>query len=178
MPKKFIKRFLPHPDHIKQHKHLQVFGDWVHDPNLWYLHRRNVPRAFSIGLFCAFVPIPFQMLLAAAIAIWLRANLPLSVVLVWISNPITIPPIFYACYKLGAWLMNWPIESFEFELSLNWISNSMQFYWQPFLLGCLVAAVTAAITANLLIRGIWRLSVSRAWAQRKQRLKSKFTRYK
>ncbi len=178
MPRKFIKRFLPQPEQLKQHKHLQIFGDWIHDPNLWHLHRRNVARAFSVGLFCAFVPLPFQMLLATAGAIWFGANLPLSVVLVWLSNPITIPPIFYGSYKLGAWLMNWPLEDFEFELSIDWISNSLQFYWQPFLLGCFVAGTLAAIIGNFIVRGLWRFSVSRAWSQRKLRLKEKLSRRK
>ncbi len=176
MPRKFIKRFLPNPDTLKEHKHLRLFGKWIHDPNLWHLHRRNVATAFSVGLFCAFIPVPFQMVLAAAGAILFRANLPLSVVLVWTSNPITMPPLFYGAYKLGAWLMNWPIEEFEFELSFAWISNSLQYYWQPFLLGCLVAGVATAILSNLMIRGFWRLSVSRAWNERKLRIAKKINK--
>jgi len=55
----------------------------------------------AVGLFCAFVPLPIQMLLAAAAAIIFRVNLPISVGLVWITNPVTIPPMFYFCYKVG-----------------------------------------------------------------------------
>jgi uncharacterized protein (DUF2062 family) len=48
-----------------------------------------------VGLFCAFIPVPFQMLLAAPSAIIFSANLPVSIALVWITNPITMPPIFF-----------------------------------------------------------------------------------
>jgi uncharacterized protein (DUF2062 family) len=38
-----------------------------------------------VGLFCAFIPVPFQMLLAAPSAIIFSANLPVSIALVWIA---------------------------------------------------------------------------------------------
>ncbi|TKB44116.1 DUF2062 domain-containing protein [Thalassotalea mangrovi] len=169
MPKKLIKRWLPDHHTLKSHKHLQVFGDLLHDGNLWHLNRRSVTKAFAIGLFMAFVPVPFQMLLAAGTAIWLHANLPLSVALVWLSNPITIPPIFYGCYKLGTLLLNVPPKEFTFQLSWAWITESLTAVWAPFLLGCLVCAVFFSTLGYLGISTLWKLNVSRNWRNRKQR---------
>ena len=95
MTKKFIQRFLPDPTWIKNHQSLRFLGDWLHDPNIWHLNRRSASMAVFIGLFIAFVPLPSQMLMAAVLAVLLRVNLPLSVLLVWVSNPITMPPLFY-----------------------------------------------------------------------------------
>ena len=98
MPKRFLKRYMPKEHDIRNHKHMRYFGKLLHDPNIWHLNRRSVAGAFSVGLFMAMVPVPFQMILAAAAAIPCRVNLPISVGLVWITNPLTMPAIFYFCY--------------------------------------------------------------------------------
>ncbi len=99
MPRKIIKKFLPRHDVIRKQKALAVFGNLLYDPNLWCLNRRSASGAFAVGLFMAFVPLPSQMIMAAGLAILLGVNLPLSVALVWISNPITMPLIFWGRIK-------------------------------------------------------------------------------
>lgn len=169
MPKKFIKRYMPDHDTIRHHPHLnKLFGTLLHDPNLLHLNRRSVSGAFFIGLFMAFVPIPFQMVPAAALAIYLRTNLPLSVGLVWVSNPITIPPIFWFCYEVGALLTGTPLHSNKADFSLQWVSNELSMIWEPFLLGCLVVAVTCSLVGGFGIRLLWRLNVVRQWQARKK----------
>ncbi|MGI9306170.1 MAG: DUF2062 domain-containing protein [Gammaproteobacteria bacterium] len=66
--------------------------------------RTRVCRGMSVGMFWAFVPMPFQMV-PAVLFCWLaRANAPVALVCVWISNPFTYLPIFSAQYQIGAWL--------------------------------------------------------------------------
>jgi len=166
MPKDFIKRYLPEPHKIKDHKHLRIFGDLIHNQNLWHLNRTSVPIAMSVGLFSALIPIPFQMILAAFLAILFHANLPLSVVLVWLTNPITMPPIFYFTYKIGALLLQIPPRPFHIELSWEWISTQLGLIWQPLLLGSFLCAVIAAVLGNILVRIVWRVSVARRWRSR------------
>jgi len=51
MPKKFIKRFMPDHQQIRNHKTLnRVFGNLLHDPNLLHMNRRSVSGAFFVGL--------------------------------------------------------------------------------------------------------------------------------
>ncbi len=172
MPKKLIKRFLPDHQVIRDHKHLRFFGRLLHDPNLWHLNRRSASGAFAVGLFMAFVPVPFQMLLAAAGAILFRVNLPLSAALVWITNPLTMAPIFYFSYLLGAWLLGTPPhgEGFHFTLSYEWLVNELGVFWQPFLLGCFVSGALSALLGYLTIRGLWRLHLVKHYRARKQRI--------
>lgn len=170
MAKKFFKKWMPDHDKIRQHPHLnRVFGKLLHDPNLLHLNRRSVTGAFFVGLFMAFVPVPTQMIFAAGIAIWWRVNLPISVGLVWITNPLTMPPIFYFAYKLGAWILGLPIRHQQFELSWAWLGSELSAIWQPFLLGSLICSLGAALLGAGLVRLIWRLNVVRQWEERKRR---------
>jgi len=173
MPKKFIKRFMPDHETVRNHKHLRIFGTLLHSANLWHLNRRSVAGAFANGLFFAFVPVPFQMVLAAGGAILFSVNLPLSVALVWISNPITMPPMFYGTYKLGAWIMGTELEDFQFELSWEWLQTGLGAIWQPFLLGCLITGIVASVLGYVSIRVLWRWHIVREWNQRKLDRQSK-----
>ncbi|WP_235801148.1 DUF2062 domain-containing protein, partial [Vibrio cholerae] len=87
--------------------------------------------------------------------------------LVWITNPITMPVIFYFTYKLGAWLMGTPAQSFHFELTWEFLLNQMSTIGPPFLLGCAVCAVLASLIGYFGIRGLWRYSVVRSWQKRR-----------
>jgi len=168
MAKKYIRRYFPDPHKIREHKHLRIFGTLLHDPNLWHLNRRSASGAFAVGLFMAFVPMPFQMIPAAAAAILLRVNLPIAVALVWITNPITMPPIFYFCYTLGAWMLDTPLRVVEFQISWEWLNTELHRVWRPFLLGSfLVGSVSAAI-GYFGIHGLWRWHVVRDWEKRKK----------
>ncbi len=118
--KDWLKRISPSKSEISNHKHMRVFGDWLHDPNLWHLNRRSVAGAFAVGLFFMYMPPFFQMVQAGFAAIFLRVNLPISAALVWITNPITIPPMYYFAYVLGCWVLAKPPAPFDLDFWLNW----------------------------------------------------------
>lgn len=124
----------------------------------------------------SFVPLPSQMIMAAGLAIMFGVNLPLSVALVWISNPITMPVMFYLAYKLGAWMLNTPPYPFHFELSWHYLIEQMSQIGPPFLLGCLTCATLFALAGYFGVRGLWRYSVVRSWQKRKLRLPKKLTK--
>jgi uncharacterized protein (DUF2062 family) len=168
MPKKFIKRYLPSPEKVQAMQSLGFLGDILNEPNLWHINRHSVARAFLIGVFFCLIPMPFQMLAAAFFAIWFNANLPLSVVLVWISNPITMPPMFYFNYKVGAWILNRPVLSFHPQLSWHWISERLLDIGIPLYLGSLIVATISACLAYLIIQFIWRRKIRTDWQLRRR----------
>lgn len=165
-PKKLIARYFPDPETIRNHKYLRCFGSLLIGPGLWHLNRNSVAKAFAVGVFSAFMPIPFQMLLAAALAIFFCCNIPIAVALVWLTNPITMPPVFYFCYRVGAWLLGMPIEHFHFESNLHWVLNSMLHIWQPFLLGCVVSGLVFGLVSWCVIHIAWRIMVIKRWQGR------------
>ena len=169
MPKKIIRKYLPDPHEIRENKFLKIFGTLLHDPNLWHLNRKSVSSAFAVGLFYMWVPVPFQMWLSAGTSIIVRSNLPISVALVWITNPVTAAPAFYIAYKLGAWMLNVPPTGFHFELTLDWLTNEMLSIWKPFLLGCFTLASVSGIIGFVGMRLIWRLHILRYLEQKRKR---------
>jgi len=167
MAKKTIQRFLPDPNKIRHHKSLKIFGKLLQDANLWHLNRRSARGAFAVGLFFAFIPVPFQMVLAAATAILFRVNLPISATLVWLTNPLTMPPIFYGSYLIGTLVLNQPEQHFAFELNWAWFEQSIETIGPAFLVGSLVCASIASIIGYFGIDILWRRSVVKARAARK-----------
>lgn len=166
MPKKLLKKYMPKPETLQNHKHLQMFGKLLHKPNLWALNRRSAPMAFAIGLLVAWVPIPFQMILAAALAIMFNCNLPLAVSLVWLTNPFTMPFMFYAAYILGTKLLSQPQLEFTFEANWQWFESSLTTIGPPFLLGCAVLGIIFSISGYALIKVLWRYSILFKWSKR------------
>ncbi|HEY5717932.1 MAG TPA: DUF2062 domain-containing protein [Motiliproteus sp.] len=169
MPRRFIKRYMPDEATIKEHPHLSRLGRFIHDPNLWHLNRNSVSLAFLVGIFCAFLPIPMQMVVAAGLAILVRSNLPIAVGLVWITNPLTMPPIFYATYRVGMYLLGSPVDDTQFEMSMEWISHELGRIWWPLLLGSVVSGAVLAVSSYFSVRTIWIWRVGRSWRNRRHR---------
>ncbi|MGY3903769.1 DUF2062 domain-containing protein [Aeromonas lusitana] len=167
MPKRLIKRWLPDQDKLKEHKHLRLFGKLLLDANLWHLNRRSAAGAFAVGLFMAWIPLPCQMLLAAGGAIACRVNLPLSVALVWLSNPFTMPPLFYAAYLVGCQLLGQPTQHFDIQFTWVWLVSVFETLAPPLLLGSLVLALLSSLIGYALIRTFWRINTVRQWQKRK-----------
>ena len=95
MPKKFIRRVLPDFAAVLKHKSMRWTVPLIRDPNILHLNRESVSLAVFIGILVAFLPLPGQTFVAAGLALWWGANLPLSILCIWISNPVTIAPIFF-----------------------------------------------------------------------------------
>ena len=119
-----------------------------------------------IGLVTAWLPIPGQTVISAALAVAFRSNLPLTVSLTWISNPLTFGPMYFFAYKLGAWLLGHEPEFEEFIFSFDWLYGRISQIWQPMILGTFVCAWVTGITALMAGRAMWRLSAIRRWRRR------------
>ena len=158
MPRKFLRRHLPPASEVHDHWLLRRLGSRLHHPRLWHLNRRSVAGATGLGLFVAFLPVPFQMVLAATGALWLRVNLPLAVALVFVTNPLTMGPAFYLCYKVGAWLLGSPVIQSEkhFSPSIEWLFEQLATVWQPLVAGSLLTASAVGLLGYGIVQLLWR----------------------
>jgi uncharacterized protein (DUF2062 family) len=168
MPKETLKSIVPSPARMRRIQSLRLLGDWIYATNLWHINRYSASMAFFVGLFVAFMPVPGQMFLAALLAVLLSCNLPLSVGLVWITNPVTMPAIFYMAYRVGALLIDAPVKEIEFELSFHWLTHSLNAIWKPFLLGCFISGLFFGSLGYFVLSMLWRWRVVHRWHQRKR----------
>jgi uncharacterized protein (DUF2062 family) len=105
------------------------------------LHADDPPHrlalGLAIGMFITFTPtVGFQMILTAFFAWLLRANKVVGLPVVWISNPATIPPIFYLCYRVGRLVLQMEPVGVEWWATLSQppatFSDRVSFYWERF----------------------------------------------
>lgn len=166
--KQFLRRYLPDSRQLREHKSLRFLGVLLHDPRLWHFNRRATVRGLAAGMFFAFIPVPWQMLLAATAAALLRFNLPVAVAMVWITNPLTIPPIMFACYQFGAWLLGLPSLDWNFEPSLDWLLRRAGDLGWPLLVGSLTTAVLASTATFVTAHLLWRWHIISKFRRRRR----------
>lgn len=158
---RFLRRLLPNQEKIRNHKQLRFFGERLYDPKLWHLNRRSVATALGLGIFFACLPCLGQPIMAAAAALWLRINLPVAVFTVLVTNPLTMAPVFYFNYRLGAWMLGLPVRPFDFEMSLEWLLRETGAIWLPLIVGCLTMGLLVGVTVYGLVNLCWRFYVIR-----------------
>jgi glucosamine-6-phosphate deaminase len=82
--------------------------------DMWRPCVRTVAIGLSIGLFCAMLPIPLQMLIAAVCCFIGRGNIPFAIAACWISNPLTQVPLMLFQESVGAQIRD--------TLHLGWLN--------------------------------------------------------
>ncbi len=168
MPRKIFRRWLPDPQRITNHRGLRWLGPAIADPYLFHINRTSVSKSFLIGVFCCYLPLPGQTLIAALLALSFRSNLPLAVALIWISNPVTMPAMFYLSYKFGTWVLGTPESSnFNFELSWDWVVAQGSNIILPLFTGSLIFGLVLGLSSFFVIRYLWRWKVIKNWEKRK-----------
>ena len=169
MPRQLLKRILPARARLREQWFLRPFSALLHDPALWATHRKNVLKAFAVGLIVCFVPIPGQMAVAAVAALWIRTNIAVAVATSWLANPVTVGPVYYSAYRVGAWLLDEPSGRFHVELSIDWLTGGLLRLWQPLLLGCLVLGTVTTVTSVFVLNRIWIASSRHRFRSRRRR---------
>ena len=169
----WLTRHIPTRESIHRYRVLRPFASHLSQPALWRMTRRSVPRGVAIGLFVGVI-IPFMhTLIAALFAIPLRANVAVAAAVTLVINPLTIPPLYYAAYRIGSWELHHdaPLvnpaaaERVSSELSrlLFWIHEASG----PIAVGVLSIATAAAILGYLSATVIWRAWLGSKFRQRR-----------
>ena len=68
-----------------------------------------IARGAALGTWVALTPtVGIQMFVVGILGIPLRANIPVAVALVWVSNPVTMVPLYFLYYRLGTLVLAEP----------------------------------------------------------------------
>ena len=154
-------RYLRHP-HIRKRPWLVALTRPLFERNLWHPCRNSVAGGISIGLFCAMLPIPFQMLIAALASVRAKANIPIAMAICWVTNPLTQGPIWLSQERLGDWIRSksdnpvlhiMDVEKTVFGVTLNMASFTVGFLAMAIILSILAYPVVYGISAFLPNRG-------------------------
>ena len=151
MPRAVLKKIMPSHQTIQKQKILKIFGSLLYKKDIWSLSRKKVLSGVFIGIFVAFIPMPFQIVLVAFLAIYFKVNLPIGLALIWISNPITMPFIYYFQYELGNILLN-KTQNIEFtmqSMTQNLDQIAMSLYFGAFFV-CIITSIITVFILNLL----------------------------
>ena len=105
--KKFLKP-LPRRSNVHRYPVLKWFAETAYKRSyLWSFKGQSMQAALFWGIWISMLPIVgIQMIVVFFVSLLVRANLPLIVALQWISNPLTMGPIYFADYKIGMILIS------------------------------------------------------------------------
>ena len=169
----WLKGHIPTRETVHRYRLLKPFAAHLTHSSLWRMTRRSVPRGVALGLFVAVIIPVMHTAIAALLAIPARANVAVAAVFTLVVNPLTIPPIYYAAYRIGSWELHHegPLvnpgaaERFSSELSrlLFWIHQASG----PIAIGVLTIAVVSAVIGYLGAALVWRFWSHSRWRQRR-----------
>jgi len=123
-------------------------------------NRKSISRGILIGLFWGFIPMPMQMLAVISMTPFFKFNVPIAISMVWLSNPITMPFMYYMEYQTGNFILGH--EGLEnIELTLNWFSNNWDNILIPLYVGTIPYSVFVSLFIYYIINRLWILSIKK-----------------
>lgn len=156
--KKWLGRYLPTASKLNNYREISAIKKFIASyPQLWVHTPHAIAGGAAAGLLVAFLPLPFQMLIAAFLSILLRVNLPLAIVMTWINNPFTFIPINFGMYYFGTWLM---AERYVAPAALPGLDIIEIWRWlislgKPYVVGLIVVDLGVSFGAYSLIRFVF-----------------------
>lgn len=142
----------------KSHK----FKDYIEKYNIstefMTVNRKMVSRAMLVGFFIAFIPMPLQMVAVVAVLPFFKFNALIGIAIVWITNPITMPMIYYIEYLTGnVLLMRDGIDGIK--ITLEWFTAHIDDIFIPLYTGALFYSTISAVFFYYLVNWLWIHSV-------------------
>jgi len=168
--KKLLHRMRLSPEHIQAGKVGKWLGKHGVNPDLWSFRRGPVARAMVAGLFPATSPfLGLHHILALFLAVVMRANVPVAVVVQTVNNPLTIPIYYTMAYHVGEVMLGRPAkyenrigekikkldETDGIRAKLRMLAGELAMVAVPLMLGCTVIGVVVSVAGYGLVYALW-----------------------
>lgn len=169
-----LRRLMPSQERLRENRWLRWLGPTVFHPRLWHMSRRGIALGTGIGVFFAFLIPIAQIPLSVAASVALRANVPTAVVSTLVNNPLTFPPVYYAAWKVGSFILgedphpdnapslpqaDVPADLKEAKGFWRQTLRALRDVGKPLLVGAVTFAVVFGLLGYLLVNGVWHLRV-------------------
>ena len=128
-------------------------------PEFLSTNRKMVSKAVFIGLFIAFIPMPMQMLAVLAVMPFVRFNVPIALAMCWLSNPLTMPPMYYMEYLTGSFFLG--NEPLDVKLTLEWFSDNIDDVFIGLYVGSTFYSIIGSFGGYWLVNHFWKSSARR-----------------
>jgi uncharacterized protein (DUF2062 family) len=119
--------------------------------------RRTLARGVAVGVFVGLSPtVGFQTLLMLLGCVALRANFPIAFLVSWVSNPLTMAPLYLGFNQLGEAVFHGATGTPTMAGETNgWIEIGYLVF------GSLVIALPLAVVSYALVLTVWRAVILR-----------------
>ncbi len=168
-----LKTWLPSPEALQKSRWLRWMGPVLNHPRLWHFSRKGIALGLALGIFFGLLIPVAQIPFAAALAVVLRANVPMAVASTLVTNPVTFGPVYYGAYRLGKAILGEEAPTdreIESELqavqeepaAIKGLGNRLRHGFQqlstvgkPLVVGLAIVASLSGIAVYFLTSGIW-----------------------
>lgn len=141
------------------------------------VNRRMITRGVAVGLFWGFIPMPMQMLAVMASTPFIRFNVPIAISMVWLSNPFTMPPMYYMEYLTGNFILG--REGIEdIELTMSWFTEHFDDILVPLYVGTAFYSIVVSSIIYVVLNRLWVRSVKSEQEETKKIRKKRASRKK
>ncbi|MDQ7968290.1 MAG: DUF2062 domain-containing protein [Oxalicibacterium faecigallinarum] len=182
-------KHMPTSQSFHDNRYLRPLARYLHHHYLWQFNRRTVAGGLAVGLFAGILSPIAQILFASILAMIARVNLPVAAFATLVTNPFTVPPIYYAAYRVGKSLigsdpgaaedldpetMEKIVGAGSLEGGIgNWFANMidwLQAAGPQLMLGLAIFSVVSAVLGYVLVHVIWQLNSRLRWKRRVRRI--------
>ncbi len=172
-----IRKYTPTREEMAKNKYLAPIAHRFLSPELWRFTRRSVPRGTALGLFAAFIVPVGQIFLAAFLALPARANVPLSALVTFVTNPFTFPFWAVVANQVGKFVLNVDRTmgsgtAAEFADDKGALAVFFELAGVT-AFGFVVLAIVSSALGYLISSFVWRFMVARKRARRLRKMEAR-----